>query len=66
VPEHCSAMKTSADGFSSATSGRLSGTVLANAAPQPLPSAEEVIAGRHGDVLIKNTVLKADHFPSAC
>lgn len=26
---------------------------------------EEVIASRTGDVLIKHTVLKADHFPSA-
>ena len=26
--------------------------------------AEQVIANRSGDVLIKHTVLKADHFPS--
>ncbi len=26
---------------------------------------DEVIATRSGDVLIKHTVLKADHFPSA-
>lgn len=31
---------------------------------QTLPPAEEVIAGRSGDVLIKHTTLKADHFPS--
>ena len=29
-----------------------------------LPTAEHVIANRSGDVLIKATVLKADHFPS--
>lgn len=29
-----------------------------------LPAPEEVIAGRSGHVLIKHTVLKADHFPS--
>jgi hypothetical protein len=28
------------------------------------PEPEEVIANRCGDVLIKHTVLKADHFPS--
>ena len=33
-------------------------------APLTLPSAEEVISNRGGDVLIKHTVLKADHFPS--
>ena len=33
-------------------------------AKQVLPSAEHVIAHRSGDVLIKSTVLKADHFPS--
>nr|ABU52970.1 hypothetical protein [Dunaliella viridis] len=27
---------------------------------------EEVIASRAGEVLIKHTVLKADHFPSEC
>ena len=32
--------------------------------PAPLPSPEEVICNRSGDVLIKYTVLKADHFPS--
>ena len=32
--------------------------------PSSLPSPEEVIANRGGDVLIKHTVLKADHFPS--
>eukprot|EP00955_Chlamydomonas_euryale_P094764 364889-Chlamydomonas_euryale.AAC.5 len=30
----------------------------------PRPSPEEVIGTRHGHVLIKQTVLKADHFPS--
>lgn len=29
-----------------------------------LPSPEDVIANRGGDVLIKHTTLKADHFPS--
>jgi hypothetical protein len=28
-------------------------------------SAEEVIQGRSGSVLIKDTLLKADHFPGA-
>jgi hypothetical protein len=31
------------------------------------PKSEEVIATRSGDVLIKQTLLKADHFPKyAC
>ncbi|GLI60364.1 hypothetical protein VaNZ11_002488 [Volvox africanus] len=32
--------------------------------PETLPPAEVVIASRSGDVLIKHTTLKADHFPS--
>lgn len=31
---------------------------------ESLPTPEEVIANRSGDVLIKHTTLKADHFPS--
>ena len=27
------------------------------------PKVDEVVANRNGDVLIKNTLLKADHFP---
>lgn len=30
------------------------------------PPPEDVIASRAGDVLLKHTVLKADHFPSEC
>ena len=30
------------------------------------PPAEEVIALRQGEVLIKQTLLKADHFPGEC
>lgn len=30
------------------------------------PDPEDVISSRAGDVLIKHTVLKADHFPSEC
>jgi hypothetical protein len=33
-------------------------------AQEALPPAEQVIAKRAGDVLIKHTTLKADHFPS--
>lgn len=29
------------------------------------PKAEDVVRNRRGDVLIKNTLLKADHFPGA-
>lgn len=33
------------------------------AAPAAAPSAEEVVAHRSGDVLLRHTILKSDHFP---
>jgi hypothetical protein len=46
-----------------ASQGQLSHQLLTKISAD-LPPAEEVIANRCGDVLIKHTTLKADHFPS--
>jgi hypothetical protein len=39
------------------------GAASAEGGPAARWSPEEVVASRSGDVLIKNTLLKADHFP---
>ena len=35
------------------------------ASPRPDVSMEEVVGTRCGDVLLRNTILKSDHFPGA-